>query len=294
MANLEVSIVLAAINNASGVIGAVESALSRLTSTVGTSASGFGAHATAATASEGALGGLNTKAAASFEEISRLSDANFTAAGYTTQHAAAATTAEHALGQLGTTAGAGAGALNQHAAAAQASGSAMGQHAGATNNAEQAMSHMNTTAQQSTGVFGQLRDLAVQGFGLSVGWQAFQGVSSAIESVIPSAAHFETTLNQVKQNTGLAADKMDILKQGVLELSRESGVGTDAISQGWMHVMNVTQNASDATGILKVALQSAVSTGGNVSDTADVLARAMHEYGLDTSSSSRALTKVLR
>lgn len=297
MADLQVAILLSAVNNASGAIGAVEAELSRLNSTVGTSTTGLGAHTGAVTANDGALGQLNSKAAASFEQISRLSDANFAAAGHTTEHAAATTAAEHALGQFGTTAAtsegalarhatttaAGATALNQHATATTSSASALGQHAAATDNSEHAMGRMNVTAAASTGVFGQFRDLAVQGFGLSVGWQAFQDVTSAIENVIPAAAHFETTLNQVRQNTGLTADQMDVLKQGVIDLSRESGVSTDLISAGWMHVMNVTQNSADATGILEVAMKSAVSTGGNVSDTADVLARAMHEYGLDTS-----------
>lgn len=130
--------------------------------------------------------------------------------------------------------------------------------------------------------------MAANGFGLALGYQGFQELKSGIEDVVTSAVHFETTLNEVKQNTGLTTEQMGVLKDGVIALSAESGVATDLISAGWMHVMNVTQNAGDATGITEIAMKSAVSTGGDVAKTADVLARAMHEYGLDTSSAADA------
>jgi hypothetical protein len=52
------------------------------------------------------------------------------------------------------------------------------------------------------------------------------------------------------------------------------------LADGYMHIANMGFQGADATNILQAAMESAVSTGGNTADVANVLANVMHEFAL--------------
>jgi len=128
--------------------------------------------------------------------------------------------------------------------------------------------------------FGAMGDIAL---GLVAG---FTAVGVALDAAVTSAAHFQTTMNQVQQNTGANAAQTAAMSTEVLKLSDTFGVSTDKIAEGYAHVLNITHDAAAAQGIMNVSLQSSVATGADAAQVANVLTNAMHEYGLDTSTAA--------
>jgi TP901 family phage tail tape measure protein len=128
--------------------------------------------------------------------------------------------------------------------------------------------------------------MAAAGFGLAIGIEAVQALGSAFEGIITGATHFQTVMNQVQQNTGMTTAETTAMGDEVLALSDKFGVTTDKIAEGYAHVMNITHDAAAAQGIMNVSLESAVATGADAAQVANVLTNAMHEYGLDSSAAA--------
>ena len=103
------------------------------------------------------------------------------------------------------------------------------------------------------------------------------------------SADFDTSLNQVRNNTTMSAKDFDAMKKAVIALGDESGASLDGLAQGFMHIMNFGYSSADATNILNAAMKSAVATGSDVADTADVLAKGIHEFGISASKAGEAM-----
>jgi TP901 family phage tail tape measure protein len=112
---------------------------------------------------------------------------------------------------------------------------------------------------------------------------ALTGIAAGIGAVAEAGISFQDMLITTQNNTTMTTADIAALSDGVLQLARDAGVGTDVLATGFMRAMNITGNTSAALDILRVATESATSTGGNAAATTNVLANAMHEYGLDVS-----------
>ncbi len=95
------------------------------------------------------------------------------------------------------------------------------------------------------------------------------------------AANFQRSTMEIANNTTMATGQIDTMRQTILALGADSGVSFDILGQGFMKAMNITNDTAASMAILTVATESAASTGGNAAATTNVLANAMHEYGLD-------------
>lgn len=110
------------------------------------------------------------------------------------------------------------------------------------------------------------------------------GVAAAIGGPAISAAEsWQKQLTDIQNNTTMTTAEVKTLNDYVLKLSNESGTSLSTLGSAFQHVMNITNNTSDAMAILGIANESATSTGGDTVATAQVLANAMHEYGDDVS-----------
>jgi len=265
--------------------------MSRLTAESAAAVGAITQHANATTASATVMGQHTTMTAASAAGLGQHASAVGASGTALGQHVAVTTQSGAMLTQHAGAITASGNGLNVHATAVTASSTALGQHAAASAAAGGGLGIMGAAAEKAISPLGRIADMATQGFGMAIGFKAIQEVGNALESMVPSAARFETTLNRVKQNTGMTSDELAKMRTSVIDLSRESGVSTDLISAGFQRAQNVVQNTGYATVITDIAMKSAVSTGGDVAKTTDVLARAMHEYGTDT---SRAGTETAR
>lgn len=95
------------------------------------------------------------------------------------------------------------------------------------------------------------------------------------------AANFQRMTTEIANNTTMATGQIDTMRQTILALGADSGVSFDILGQGFMRAMNITNDTAASMAILTVATESAASTGGNAAATTNILANAMHEYGLD-------------
>ncbi|BDI27983.1 hypothetical protein CCAX7_000340 [Capsulimonas corticalis] len=129
--------------------------------------------------------------------------------------------------------------------------------------------------------------------GLKVATGALMNISAVITGVAANAvkmsADFETSLTNVRNNTTMTAKDFGVMKDAVVSLGKESGAPLDQLSEGFMHVTNFGFKASDSVGILREAMKSAVATGSNTADTADILAKSLHEFGLSATDAGKAM-----
>jgi len=126
---------------------------------------------------------------------------------------------------------------------------------------------------------------SADGAALGLGTLAIAGAATigALGGSIAEAAKFQTTLQNVQNNTTMTTAQVGAMRESVLKLGSETGAPLEQLTGGFMHAMNITGDLSASMDILKIATESAVSTGGKASDTTNILANAMHEYGADVS-----------
>ena len=133
---------------------------------------------------------------------------------------------------------------------------------------------------------GMLRP-ALLGIGLAVGGIAV--AAAAIGEGVKAASDWQTTLTEVQNNTTMTAAETDQMRRTIERLASESPASMAQLAQGYMHVANFGFNAAQSQQILTAAMESAVSTGGNVADVANVLAAVMHEFSIPAREAANAM-----
>ena len=113
--------------------------------------------------------------------------------------------------------------------------------------------------------------------------------ATAFGASVVQAADFQTKLTQVQNNTTMTAAGAQQMHDAILSLGQDTGASLDQLADGYMHITNFGYNAADATQILTAATESAVSTGGNAADTAEILANVMHEFSINANDAGGAM-----
>jgi len=130
--------------------------------------------------------------------------------------------------------------------------------------------------------------VAAAGAAMLTAGLAFDAVALGLGKVAEAGAEFQTRMVEIQNNTTMTNSDVDAMRQGILALGADTGAPLDQLGTGFMKAMNITNDTSAAMDILKIATESAVSTGGNAASTTNVLANAMHEYGADVSTAATA------
>jgi TP901 family phage tail tape measure protein len=107
-----------------------------------------------------------------------------------------------------------------------------------------------------------------------------------------AAAQFDQQMTVVANNTNMTNAQMQQMHDTVLRLGADSGASLDSLSQGYMHITNFGYSAADATLILTAAMHSAVSTGADVAQTANVLANVMHEFNVPAIAAAQTMDMI--
>lgn len=131
---------------------------------------------------------------------------------------------------------------------------------------------------------------SADGAALGLGALAIAGAATigALGASVAAASSFQTTLQNVQNNTTMTTADLGVMRDAVLQLGAATGAPLDNLATGFMKAMNITNDTAASMDILKIATESAVSTGGNAVDTTSILANAMHEYGADVSTAATA------
>lgn len=118
------------------------------------------------------------------------------------------------------------------------------------------------------------------------------GIATGLAAATIAAADFSNRIIEVRNNTTQTDADMAAMNATILQLGAEAPVSLENLATGFMHVSNFGFDAADATTILETAMKSAVSTGGNTADTAEVLAAILHEFGLNASDAARTMDQL--
>ncbi len=140
-------------------------------------------------------------------------------------------------------------------------------------------------AGSSKGLDGMSGTLHGVGAGMTTAGIGLMGVSAGIAAgiggLVKEGADFQKLMTEIRNNTTMTEADVQQMHDAVLKIGEDTGSSFDALGKGFMHIVNLTSDAAHATDILSVANESAVSTGGDVEKTANILANLMHEYGAD-------------
>lgn len=107
-------------------------------------------------------------------------------------------------------------------------------------------------------------------------------LAAGIGKIAESGAEFQSFTQEIQNNTTMTDAQLGQMRETILAMSEDGGIAYEALGTAFMKVMNITNDAASSQEILNVAMESAVSTGGDVTSIANILANAMHEYNLDT------------
>lgn len=105
------------------------------------------------------------------------------------------------------------------------------------------------------------------------------GVTVAAES-IKIGSEMEQMFLHLQANTGSTDAQLSEMKDGILQLGKESGESFQSLADGMMHVRNMTFQGADAMKVMQAATEAAVATGAQASNTANLLATTMHEFNI--------------
>lgn len=118
---------------------------------------------------------------------------------------------------------------------------------------------------------------------------ATAALTAGLGASVAAAADWQTKLTEVANNTNMSNAAMAQMNDAILGMAQTTSAPLSQLADGWMHVANMGFQGADAATVLQAAMESAVSTGGNVADTANVLANVMHEFGLSANQAGQAM-----
>jgi len=116
-----------------------------------------------------------------------------------------------------------------------------------------------------------------------LGLAAGAGIAIVADGLLKSteaAAQWQTQLSQMQANTTLTTSEIAAMGSAVIDMSTKSGASLTDLAGGYQHIANIMGDTSTALNVLNVAQESAISTGGNVRDYSQTLARVLHEFGI--------------
>lgn len=257
--------------------GEVDVALAAIEASGSTLPATLAAIDAAAAASATAIVGVGDAAAAAAVGIAAAGDALGVAAAAADASGTAAATAAVPVAAL-------AEATDTQAIAATAAAEAQGELAAAT---------ALTGAQQDAAfaavarTSGAMDEQATGALGLEAGLSKITIAAAALEAGLGALANqagdFQTMLTNIQNNTTMSGEDIGKLSDAVFKLGSDTGAPLKDLASGFQHVMNISGDTTAALDVLNVATESAISTGGDASKTANVLGNALHEYGLDVS-----------
>lgn len=112
---------------------------------------------------------------------------------------------------------------------------------------------------------------------------------AALGEAVKAGSEFEAKMVSVANNTTMTAHDIQTMRDAVSSLGRETGADLSQLAEGFAHIENMAFDASDSTLILEHATRAAVATETNAADTAEILAKTLHEFGLGADFAGRAM-----
>lgn len=114
-------------------------------------------------------------------------------------------------------------------------------------------------------------------------------ITAGLAAGFKAGSDFEKKLNDVRNNTTMSTADFKLMEQTVKELGANSSAPLAQLADGFMHITNFGFKAAESQTILKEAMKSAVSTGSDTANAANILAAVMHEFSIKTTDAAKAM-----
>jgi len=98
---------------------------------------------------------------------------------------------------------------------------------------------------------------------------------------VKMAADYQTNTTNVQNNTTMTPADVATMTALAMSQAGTAGVRPSDTNQAFMHAENLTGNADISAILVKIATESAVSTGDDPTKVTNILAQMFHEYGFD-------------
>ena len=119
---------------------------------------------------------------------------------------------------------------------------------------------------------GRVSDGLLMGGGITAG---------ALGYAAEQAARFNSQMVEARNNTQMSDEEFKVFQSTALNLGKTTGAAVDQIGQAFMRAKNHGLDMKETLAVVNAATKSAVATGSDVGETANVLAQTMHIFHLN-------------
>lgn len=124
------------------------------------------------------------------------------------------------------------------------------------------------------------------GTGLMVGGGAIlAGLAVATEQF----SRFDAKLVEVRNNTQMTDAEFDAMKAHILQTGQATGASMEQMAQAFMRAKNHAFDLKESLSIVDAATKSALATGSDIGETANVLSQTMHIFRLSGDQAAEAM-----
>lgn len=127
------------------------------------------------------------------------------------------------------------------------------------------------------------------GIGMGVG----AGAAAVIAVSVKMAADFESVTTRLVTSAGETKDKLDMVRQGLLQMSGQVGVSATDLAKAMYYVEAAGFHAADGLVVLKAAAQGAAAEGADTTTVAQALTDVLKDYHMQASASADVTSKMI-
>lgn len=103
------------------------------------------------------------------------------------------------------------------------------------------------------------------------------------------AADFDAKMVEVRNNTQMTDAEFDAMRAHVLSVGSQTGASMEEMGQAFMRAKNHSFDLADSLKIVDAATKSALATGSDIGETANVLSQTMHIFRLSGDQAAAAM-----
>ena len=128
------------------------------------------------------------------------------------------------------------------------------------------------THEARLGMASQAADGAMLTGALTIGAMAYAG---------EQAGKFETAMTKMRNQTQMSDKEFDTFRAHIMEVGKATGASMDEMAAAFMRAKNHGLDLKTSMAVVDAATKSALATGANIEETANVLAQTMHIFHIN-------------
>ncbi len=114
-------------------------------------------------------------------------------------------------------------------------------------------------------------------------------VLGGLDYATQQAAKFQTTLVQMRNNTQMTDQEFAAFQQHILQMGQSTGASMDQMAEAFMRAKNHGLNMAESMKVVDAATRSALATGADIGETANVLSQTLHIFHLSADQADNAM-----